>query len=610
MSADGLPASGSRKRPTSLACHECRRKHLKCDGAIPICARCSSAATNCTYLPSRRGQPGRQQATSENIQWCPNYEHNNPFLSPESQRAWMESHDVGPPQPSSTTTSTAMGNTNTLSGPAGITYSSSLFSTAERNHLVGLYYSHFHRSHPMLVPRAYFTAQRYPDFLVDATCLVGHHFASTPLPESALAVVMSMVVSAGGAADNSYRVQAFVMLALISLGSHDMSRANDCLGHAFSLAIEAKLDGLDRLLQGTVGTTSNVKQESLRRTWWELFTIDALLALLQGRAPLITDSDPNTLPYVPYAEALYEAGDLSSRQPTYAEFERRFFMQQHSEFCSYFYRIEAVLLVRKVRPLFTGENVDPQELEAVCNEIASWPYHLPDSFFALSEPPGDCDQLLIQAHLLVQVASIFLHFPRSSLPSSTSSAIDVTCLSKKSLPRLEKSTQHSIKAIAASRELCHIASIPFLQDSSSPMAICGFLLGSAVQLSTASSYKTQNPYHSQHSRHRVVLMLGALKHIGKAWSSGRIALHRVQPFADMVFTELNHRTFEDTHAPSGDDINAAFDSSGNTTLERATGYQDREPNTGSILQDNALDVNWFEFFQTVDSSSGLCTEIV
>lgn len=595
MSSDDLPAPGSRKRPASLACYECRRKHLKCDGIMPICARCASAATNCTYLPSRRGQPFRQQSSSRNIQWRASHEQHNPFLSPASQDARTGSHDNDPSQPLPITRPTATGSTDGPFGPAGVAYSKFLFSSAERSHLVGLYYSHFHHSHPMLVPRAYFTTQRYPDFLVVAISLVGHHFASTKPPESALFTAISMIISAGGA-DNGYRVQAFILLALVSLGSHDMSRANDCLDHAVSLAMEANLNTLDSRLQDT---PPSVMRESLRRTWWELFTVDALLALLQGRVPRIKAADPDRLPYLPSAEALYEVGNLSSRQPSYAEFERRFFLQQYGEFSSHFYRIEAVFILRRVLPLFTGDIVDPQELEAVCNAIASWPYHLPDSSFALSEPLGDCDQILTQAHLLVQVASIFLHFPRSSLPSSNPSAIDVTCLSK-GLPRLERSTQHGIRAIAASRELCHIASIPSLRDSHSPMAVCGFLLGSAVQLSTASSYKTQNSHHSQQCRHRIVLMLGALKHIGKVWSSGQTALHHVQPFADLVFTTSNDRGFESARIPSSGDINTAPNSSENTTLEEVTGSQDLEPGMGSTVQDNSLAFDWFNFFQTVD----------
>lgn len=50
------------------------------------------------------------------------------------------------------------------------------FSAAYTNRLLRLYYSQFHRSYSMLIPRAYFSAQNYPDHLPAAVCLVCHHF--------------------------------------------------------------------------------------------------------------------------------------------------------------------------------------------------------------------------------------------------------------------------------------------------------------------------------------------------------------------------------------------------------------------------------------------------
>ena len=43
------------RRPAPLACDACRRKHLKCDAAAPVCGRCSTNALSCTYTASRRG---------------------------------------------------------------------------------------------------------------------------------------------------------------------------------------------------------------------------------------------------------------------------------------------------------------------------------------------------------------------------------------------------------------------------------------------------------------------------------------------------------------------------------------------------------------------------
>jgi len=538
----------------------------------------------------------QQEQPPETDWWQGDQGRSNAVPSPGSRGRFMDTLPASSQHLPADAVSRAVDRTDNQFGLPDTPHSGLLHSTAEKSHLIGLYYSHFHHSHPMLVPRAYFAAQHYPEFLVTTMCLIGQHFASFRDPESTLPAAIVMVQSAEGA-ESSARVQASILLALISLGSHKMDHANKCLAHAVSLAAETRLDSLESHMPNAL---SSIKQESLRRTWWELFSLDALLALLQGLAPRIAASNPHTLPRVPLADKLYESGVFNRRQPSYAEFERRLFLRQPGEFCSHFYRIQAIFIVRQVQPLFTGRDVDPEELEAVCNDIASWSYCLDGSSFALPGSLEDYDQILIQAHVLVQIASIFLHFPRSRLPSSAPCAADATCLSK-GLERMERSTPHGSSAVAASRELCRVASMPFSQVIHSPIAVCAFLLGSAVQLASASSQMTDNQSYSQRCRNRVVLMLGALKQTGKAWSSGLTALHRVQPFADLVITEVNDHNSGRLSTPAGSSI----DKTSNLPVEfaalgRTTGQNENELNIETTSQDDLLNMNWFEFFQSVD----------
>ena len=584
-----LPARRTQRRPAPLACYQCRRKHLKCDGAMPVCGRCTSTATTCTYLPSRRGLSGRQEQ----------YQNGSVRAMQHLPRPAPSSSSATSPAPRGTNEYThTPDRTDESFNSAGIAqpHLDSLFSSAERSHLVGQYYSHFHRSHPMFVPRLHFHSQNYPDFLVVACCVVGHHFASYQPSADIIAKAVSMAISAEGS-DEIFRIQAFILLALVFLGSHEMARASECLGRAASLAREAKLDSAEACISQDAPTT--LGRECARRTWWELYTVDALLALLEARPPKLATRSPHDLPFVPRAETSYEAIDLGKAQPTYADFERRIFLQGTTAFSSHFYRIEAANLVRRVCPLFTRNDADLQELEATGNEIASWLYNIPDSSFTSPESPGNCDHILLQAHVLVQVASIFLHFPRSNLPSSGPSAIDVTCL-RKALPGMENSKQHAIKSIAASKELCHIASLPSMQESHSPLTICGFLLGCAVQLSAASLFKTPN-FDQKQCRHRVVLMLGALRYAGKAWPGSQSALHHLQPFADAIFTTPSHNNLPISHKTSGGVPQGMNRSSG----ANVTSEDNLEPMVNFALQENPLDINWFYFFQSEDTSGQL-----
>ncbi|KAF8444352.1 hypothetical protein BDZ91DRAFT_768928 [Kalaharituber pfeilii] len=50
--------------PVSLACTECRHRHLKCDAGVPTCGRCRAERRTCLYVKSRRGWKGRKRKGS------------------------------------------------------------------------------------------------------------------------------------------------------------------------------------------------------------------------------------------------------------------------------------------------------------------------------------------------------------------------------------------------------------------------------------------------------------------------------------------------------------------------------------------------------------------
>ncbi|GJJ69666.1 hypothetical protein EMPS_02014 [Entomortierella parvispora] len=58
-SQDGSASTVKRKRLT-LACSNCRRKKIKCDGVKPTCANCAKLGVECAYLPSMKKRGPRQ----------------------------------------------------------------------------------------------------------------------------------------------------------------------------------------------------------------------------------------------------------------------------------------------------------------------------------------------------------------------------------------------------------------------------------------------------------------------------------------------------------------------------------------------------------------------
>ncbi|OHW91774.1 C6 transcription factor [Colletotrichum incanum] len=58
-------ASHPKRRYTSKACEECRRRRAKCDGLRPACARCSERSLSCIY---RSEEDGRKPASKSYVQ--------------------------------------------------------------------------------------------------------------------------------------------------------------------------------------------------------------------------------------------------------------------------------------------------------------------------------------------------------------------------------------------------------------------------------------------------------------------------------------------------------------------------------------------------------------
>lgn len=476
------------------------------------------------------------------------------------------------------------------------------FTPAETNHLISLYYSRFHRSHPMLVPQAHFSAQQYPDYLVFAVCLVGHHFASHRPSPSLIRTAASLAEASRGADHVVHQVQALILCALvISSASKQSSLADNYITKAAQLACASNLHCLE--INVTHEATRSIEQESVRRTWWELYVVDAVFALLRHRPPSFPAASLSSQPFMPCSESHYETGKLSNDNLAHADFENRILMQTPPEFSSFSYRIHAAVIIRRVCPPLVGGDLDPDELEAADQAIAAWNLDSPKASFASSDSSGEVDHMLLQAHLLVQVATLFLHVPRTNLPLSAPRAMDVTCLGGGN-QGTETCGLHIIKSVAASKEICNLAAIPWLQESHTPLLLCGFVLGCAVQLAVASSRSgTSSSKQILQCRHRVVLLLSALKSLGATWPLAQDALSRFQPVANAVFSPLTARRHDESNRPTDSCITVqGIASEFGQQDSRGDSAQHTGPTTG---EDYPCNIDWFDFFASVDVDDAL-----
>lgn len=394
----------------------------------------------------------------------------------------------------------------------------------EEEHFVNLYYSHFHPTHPILVPRSRYNTQAYPKLLALVVQFIGSQYAPTFASDTRRDAADAAL------ADNQDRsvfvVQSLLLYAIALHARAERGKAVTTLAKASDLAIQLGLNHDE--FASRHGGQDALLEESFRRTWWELFVCDGYFAAIHRQTGFRCNTVELTAS-LPCDESMYFDGMRRPLPVTLEQLDGRFFMDQEPQFSSACYRIEAIrVLARVIAVARAGEN-RPDNVQAVDNAIAAWRFHLPNAKAGIIDRFGEVDQMIFQAHAFIHSASILLHFPRSELSLTLPSATDIAC-AEHLTQASPTSAQHAIKAISASKEMSDLAALPV--DKHSPLFVCGLVFGCIVQLSACSAHSHNClPQH----RDRIALITGVLKCMGRNWAISRDVLRHLNRISNELF---------------------------------------------------------------------------
>jgi hypothetical protein len=546
MSSASSPRTAAH-RPAPLACDECRRKHLKCDGSSPICRRCVQEGLTCIYTASRRGRARRSKRNevSTNHSAIESDNNNNHHLNrdvnnignvEDSTAAATVDHartNLASPLVNNTLQSLDAYNLPSLQSITPATPYTWSLNTVDRERLISLFYTNFYPAHPFLVPSSFYHTRQYPYYLDLMVCFVGHYF-TTPLADAV--AFRNAVHSAMTGIDEQTpcRVQALVLYAITLHSLQQPKEAVSCITRAANIALQLGMN--EPSFARTNAANSAVVEESLRRTWWELYTVDVYISAIH-RHPTFATAGTTPLPLLPCAQSMFEEGQCDPNPPTLRAFENRVFsLDPRNNFSSMCFRIDAIRIVGRVSALAATGDASQDSIQSLDNAIASWEYNLPPLFTDFVGPSGEIDLMLFQARCFISCASIFLHFPRSALPDTVPTANDIAC-AKGYTQIAPTSRHHTIKAIAASKTLSNLATTPWPLERHSPFFVCGLVLGCIIQLAAGSIHLHQCGLDClQQHRDRVVLMLGALQRMGERWVLAQNAVRCLKIVAEAVFS--------------------------------------------------------------------------
>jgi len=342
----------------SVACLACRTRHVRCDARQPACMRCTSEGRTCQYVKSRRGGLDRARLAERRRG---NFNSNNvtivEFGSP-SNGSISSRAESGPLQrnrnpaennnSSSTTTSTvplensgsssvwltepeATGSSSdsdraACSTPGSIT--DIQFSSIESDFLVKLFYKHFHRCHPCALPqprlhRLYEESsqqgqgQESLTLLIAIMRFIGSMYSCKDLTSQLKDKVTegfrsiqqpqhpTATSSPSSSLPDPFLVQCHLLYSIALYWSADKDKAREEIDAAIRIALNLGMHRSRFALDHA--RDDPLLQESLRRTWWQLYCTDAYYAAIK-RKPTFSLCDVDTDTELPCEEDEYESG--------------------------------------------------------------------------------------------------------------------------------------------------------------------------------------------------------------------------------------------------------------------------------------------------------------
>ncbi|CAO2657783.1 Nn.00g039090.m01.CDS01 [Neocucurbitaria sp. VM-36] len=529
-------------RPAPLACLECRRAHLRCDGVKPACARCTSRGTSCSYTISRRGRRRGTKQLSDRAERVENPSLSY-YLSPVSQ--WTPDHALSLNELTAGPDSVDHSNDSVqpeLPSLQPITCGSSsqqvqpITQWVDDERLVNLYYINFHPNHPILLPRSLYWKRNYPRFLKAVVEFIGSHFLAT-LPSRKIQENVEKELEQGDQ-DTPEMVQARILYATLLLARNESYGRQQMLAHAIDSAM--KLGMYRREFATSQGYYDPVAEESMRRTWYELYVLDGCIAAFRPESSFKTNT-VNADVLLPCEDSLYEHGMCLPSSASRDDFENSVFTDEETVFSSFCYRIEAVRLLGRVLSITGEHGIQREQVQAADNALAAFLHHLPST---KREPEivnfsGEVDWLMFQAHMIIQYATILLHFPRGDLasPGPIATGLPGDSTAKFVCPCTRQHV-HSTKAIDASKAISMLAAFRIPIQRQTPLFIYPLALGAVVQLSVCTVHSKNSKLGLEQHRDRVKLILGVLKSLGRYWSIAEVLLRALKKVALRVFQPL------------------------------------------------------------------------
>jgi hypothetical protein len=176
-----------------------------------------------------------------------------------------------------------------------------------RERCLEAYYHYFSAAHPFLLPRAYLSEMlktRALSRLEAAMRYLGSFYVKDAPTEYICQEVSNLLFEQDFVRDG-FTVQAMLLFTIGLDGSCELKRASDVLMQAQDLALQLGMQ--NRAFAVINGAGSSVMEESWRRTWWELYIVDGMIAGVHQQSSFRLNEVPSDV-LLPCEEQEYVSG--------------------------------------------------------------------------------------------------------------------------------------------------------------------------------------------------------------------------------------------------------------------------------------------------------------
>ncbi|KAF5673710.1 Zn(II)2Cys6 transcriptional activator [Fusarium circinatum] len=546
LSKESQVTAGARRNlPTvPAACLVCRRRHLKCDGQRP-CSRCRSVDLDCVYAASRRGYNGRKRTATQSSGHhagsgalvpivgsavtvvgpapsvpaleCPSVFDPTMFFGNVTSHSSVDTSFPITAFSQTIATTTLPGfSSQTLVGGTGNRVPRAL---PVRERYIDSFYQNFYAAHPFIPPKELILTlapQISLEPLLAAIRWIGSLYIEQDSSRSLFTDASRLID--GAPLRNGFLVQAMLLVIIGLDGNRQEKKARKLMADARDISIQIKLNS--RPFAATNGQGIPTLEESWRRTWWELYVVDALMSGVHQTNTFVLYDVPTDVG-LPCEEQQYLTGQIPPPiRPYDTETLGLFDARPYS---SYTYRIQCACILGALQKA-------PSEVDHIARLLANWMLRLPPSKYD-AYCNGELDEMMFQAMMMWHAISILLHQPHSQLDSSLTYYIKASNTPAASSDAFNSHTKHTIRA---ARELSKLISYrgPLLKHTH--FFAYMVTLSSTIHLSRWSlAFVAQD---DQDLRQNMGQNIGALVKYAEIWPMAQHLGLQVKRMAKEVYT--------------------------------------------------------------------------